>query len=215
VNRQFGEAGLRGGSSTFAVVISSAVHSRCRHRHAHIHRRIDHKNIETANQAAEPATKASHAERGASSQMAPPKARSPKLPRAAPAASSAAASLPRRAPRSPTFSLRSRSCFSMSVALALKIAGNARNKPPVSGPNTFAIAPVATVAKPPSTKRMRYSCHRVSRSAEGCIRMFMARYPSSSHFPPSATDIQAISDAAVAASAGSSQRFINSQTAML
>ena len=144
------------------------------YRHVQIHRRMDHKNTETTNQAAKPTSKASHAERGASSQIAVPKARSPKLPRAAPAASRAAASLPRRAPRSPAFSLRWRSCFSMSVALAQKIAGNARNKPPVSGPNAFAIAPVATVAKPPSTKRMRYSCQRVSRSAEGCIRIFMA-----------------------------------------
>src|ERR1700745_2012424 len=54
-----------------------------------------------------------------------------------------------------------------------KDSGNARNTPPVSGPNKLAIAPVPTVAKPPRTNRMRYSCHRVSRSADSFIRMFM------------------------------------------
>ena len=52
-----------------------------------------------------------------------------------PAASSAAASLPRSRPSSPFFSFRSRSCFSISVALAQKIAGRARNNPPVTGPH--------------------------------------------------------------------------------
>ena len=62
------------------------------------------------------------------SQITRPKAASPKLPSAAPAASSAAASLPRRAPGKPAFSLRSRTCFSISVALAGKIAGKSQKQ---------------------------------------------------------------------------------------
>jgi hypothetical protein len=54
-------------------------------------------------------------------QITRPKAASPKLPSAAPTASSAAASLPRRAPGRPAFSLRSRTCFSINVALAGKM----------------------------------------------------------------------------------------------
>jgi hypothetical protein len=50
---------------------------------------------------------------------------------AAPAESSAAASFPRLSPRSPPLSCFWRSCFSISVTLAQKIAGKARNSPPV------------------------------------------------------------------------------------
>jgi hypothetical protein len=49
-----------------------------------------------------------------------PKAASPKLPSATPTASSAAASLPRRVPGRPAFSLRSRTCFWINVALAVE-----------------------------------------------------------------------------------------------
>jgi len=61
------------------------------------------------------------------------------LPIAAPAASILAASLPRWAPCSPFFSFFCFSCFSISVALAGKIAGNARKSPPTAGPNCLAM----------------------------------------------------------------------------
>jgi hypothetical protein len=44
----------------------------------------------------------------------------------------------RRYLQSPSFCLRSPSCFSMSVALAQRIAGKVRNKPAASGPNKWA-----------------------------------------------------------------------------
>ena len=62
------------------------------------------------------------------------KASMPSAPSAAPAASSAAASCPRRAPSRPASRLRRISCFSISVALAQKMAGRARNRPPMDAP---------------------------------------------------------------------------------
>jgi hypothetical protein len=57
-------------------------------------------------------------------------------------------------------------CFSTRVAVAGNIAGNARNKPPITGPYDFAIIPVATVAKPPNRKRKTISYHLVRQSAD-------------------------------------------------
>jgi len=74
---------------------------------------------------------------------------SPMLPMAAPAASTEAACLARRMPFNPWRRFLSRSFFSISVALAGNIAGNARNKPPRAGPNSFAITPAAAVISPP------------------------------------------------------------------
>ena len=108
---------------------------------------------------------------GASSQTAKPKAARPKLPKPAPAASSAAASVPRRSPASPSFFLRSRSCFSISVVLAQKMPGKARNNPPVSGPKTCATIPAKTVTSPPSTNRKRYSYQRLCLRADQFARM--------------------------------------------
>ena len=82
-----------------------------------------------------------------------PKAASPKLPSAAPAASSTTASMPRRAPGRPAFSLRSRTCFSIRVALAGKIAGKARKRPPITGPKRAAMSPANTVANWPAEHR--------------------------------------------------------------
>jgi hypothetical protein len=47
--------------------------------------------------------------------------------------------------------------FSMSVALAQRIAGKARNKPAASGPNKWAMSPAKAVA----TKRKAYSYQRL------------------------------------------------------
>src|SRR6185437_3238103 len=63
------------------------------------------------------------------------KAASPKVPRAAPAASTAATFLAALLPATPARSFFSLACFSMREALAGKIAGKARNSPPTVGPN--------------------------------------------------------------------------------
>ena len=49
------------------------------------------------------------------------------------------------------------SCFSTSVALAGKIAGNARNRPPNTGPYRLAMGPVITVIAPPRKNLTAYS----------------------------------------------------------
>jgi PAS domain S-box-containing protein len=58
---------------------------------------------------------------------------------------------------SPASRLRLISCFSIRVALAQKIAGRARNRPPTDPPARLLIQAVKTVAAPPSTNRIRYS----------------------------------------------------------
>lgn len=108
------------------------------------------------------------------------KAAMPVLPNAAPKASRAAASSPRRAPRSCLASFRLRSCFSINVELAQKIAGNAKNRPPHEGPANFVIAPAAIVARPPSTKRIVCSYHRLCLSEESLSRMIVMPAPRSS-----------------------------------
>jgi hypothetical protein len=47
------------------------------------------------------------------------------------------------------------------VALAGKIAGKARNRPPTTGPKRAAIRPATTVIAPPSANLARYSYQRV------------------------------------------------------
>jgi hypothetical protein len=136
-------------------------------------RRIHQAATATKAQAAVAPKKAMATWVGTTSQITAPNAASPKLPRAAPAASSAAASLPRWVPRSPAFSLRWRSCFSTRVALAGKIAGKARKSPPATGPNSLAMSPASIVVTPPSNNRTAYSCHRVSRRLDSLTRMGM------------------------------------------
>jgi hypothetical protein len=75
---------------------------------------------------------------------------------------------------SPLFSFRSRSCFSISVALAKKIAGTARNNPPTTGPQTFPATPAATVARPPRKKRKMSSDQRLSLTAENLKRTIIS-----------------------------------------
>ena len=82
------------------------------------------------------------------------KTKSPTLPMAAPAASTPTALLARTDPCRPLRSFLCRSCFSIKVALAGKIAGNARKRPPTLGPYFFAMIPVAAVASPPQQKRI-------------------------------------------------------------
>jgi hypothetical protein len=60
----------------------------------------------------------------------------------------AAACPPRIVFAIPAFFFFSRPCFSISVALAGKIAGNARKRPPKTGPYFLATSPVRTVIAP-------------------------------------------------------------------
>jgi len=87
------------------------------------------------------------------------KTSNPMLPMDDPAASTLAAFLPRAVPWSPRDFFSSFSCFSMSVALAGKIAGNAKNNPPIPGPNFLAIIPAKAVMIPPNRNRTAYSYH--------------------------------------------------------
>ena len=89
----------------------------------------------------------------------------PRHPTAVPAASTPAVALARLVPSSPARRFFCFSCFSMSVALAGKIAGNARKSPPISGPNCLPIAPAIAVINPPKRKRSVYSYHLVRFSA--------------------------------------------------
>ena len=83
----------------------------------------------TASHATVARTRAQEGDRSISSQITKANAASPSFRVSAPAASSAAASLPRRTPDRPRLLLAFRTCFSISVALAGKIAGKAKNKP--------------------------------------------------------------------------------------
>src|SRR5579864_2676943 len=105
------------------------------------------------------------------------KIRSPRLPIAAPAASTLAASLPRAVALSPCSCFFSFSCFSISVALAGKIAGNARNKPPMPGPYFLAISPAMAVMRPPKKNRTASSCQLVCRRTEGSALTCMLFQP--------------------------------------
>lgn len=102
-----------------------------------------------------------------------PKTIKPKLPIAAPAASTLTASAARLVPLNPLRSLASFSCFSIKVALAGKIAGNAKKRPPITGPNSFAITPAPAVISPPNRNRTAYSYHLVSLREERLIWIFI------------------------------------------
>jgi hypothetical protein len=69
---------------------------------------------------------------------------------------------PRSLPSEPTLVLFSFSWLSIRVALAGKMAGKARKRPPKPGPNFLAINPATTVAKPPNRNRIKYSCALIS-----------------------------------------------------
>ncbi len=96
----------------------------------------------------------------------------PTLPMAAPAASTPAAVRPLILPCSPARSFSCRSCFSSRVAVAGKMAGNAKNSPPIPGPQRFAIMPVRAVTIPPNRKRTAYSYHLERPSAAVSILIF-------------------------------------------
>jgi hypothetical protein len=84
----------------------------------------------------------------------------PKVPIAAPTASMPAAVLPLEVPSRPARRFFSLCCFSINVAPAGKIAGNARKSPATPGPYRLAINPVRAVTMPPKTKRKAKSSQR-------------------------------------------------------
>lgn len=104
------------------------------------------------------------------------KTSNPMLPIADPAESTLAAFLPRVIPLSPALLFFCFSCFSTRVALAGKIAGNARKSPPITGPNFLATTPAAAVINPPRTNRTAYSCHFVRPRDEVSISTCIAGY---------------------------------------
>jgi hypothetical protein len=123
---------------------------------------------------------------GRSCQTSKAKANSPMLPTAEPAASTPTACRARLRPSKPSFSFFRLSCFSMSVALAGKIAGNARNSPPGPGPHSFAIIPAIAVTNPPPTNRTAYSYHLVCPKTE-VSTLISILYFSSTYHSPNAT----------------------------
>jgi hypothetical protein len=150
------------------VRLTSPVRGRALSRH------ICHRSIEVAVQARMALRSINHSalpDRNRHTTMA--KQMSPMLPIVAPRASSATAHLARSTPSMAADRFLSFTCFSTSVAVAGKIAGNARKRPPTTGPNDFAIMPVATVASPPKRNRRTISYHFVCRSAERLSRAAM------------------------------------------
>jgi hypothetical protein len=97
-------------------------------------RRTHQAATETTSQASDAPMKAPAMLRCTVTENTIAKASMPIAPSAAPVASSAAASSPRRLPSRPASRLRRISCFSISVALAQKMAGRARKSPPMDAP---------------------------------------------------------------------------------
>ena len=102
---------------------------------------------------------------------------SPMLPSDDPTASMPAAVRPRSEPLAPIRFIFSFSRLSISVAVAGNMAGKARNRPPITGPNCFATMPANAVTAPPKTKRTRYwyQCDWVS--PEVSILIFTGQTP--------------------------------------
>src|SRR6267143_1001995 len=141
--------------------------------------------------------------RGISRRMATANAMRPILPIAAPAASRPAASLPRIVLSRRVAVFFCFSCFSTRVALAGKIAGNARNKPSTPGPHLLAINPAATVMAPPNANLRAYSYHLVFRELRDPA-LFSLAYLKAAYQSPKAAAIHMRIDDAVTARGGSS-----------
>ena len=141
------------------------------------------------------------------------KANNPRLPMAAPVASIPAAFRPRTAPCKPARSFFCRSCFSIKVMLAGRIAGNARNNPPIPGPNFFAIMPVSAVTIPPAKNRMAYSWNFVFFSTAGFSETLIVGYRRTANHSPKATANHSSSETLPANFAGHFLRIISPLTA--
>ena len=98
----------------------------------------------------------------------------PMDPIAAPRASMAATMRPRFVPSKPARALCSFSCASTRLAPAGKMAGKARKRPPMAGPNLCAIRPAATQTAPPNAKRRIHSWGLIPLMAERRASTIMA-----------------------------------------
>ncbi len=81
----------------------------------------------------------------------------PSVPMDAPVASTLACPRADQVPTLPSAFSRNVLCFSTRLTPAGKIPGNARNKPPITGPKRSATKPARTVTSPPKTNRDTYS----------------------------------------------------------
>lgn len=146
------------GSGNRATCAYCSVHRRS----GYVRLRICQINIETPSQVTvAPMSTNNIRWHGANCQTSRANAKSPMLPIAEPAASMLAAFRSRRTPCCPFLSFFCFSCFSMRVALAGRIAGKAKNRPPMPGPNFLAIIPAPAVISPPKKNRTAYSYHFV------------------------------------------------------
>src|SRR6185312_9773366 len=110
---------------------------------------------------------------GTSRQTTKANAANPIAPMLAPVASTEASAAADFAPCFLCSHSRSILCFSTSEMLAGKIPGNARKRPPMTGPNQTATREATTVTVPPKMKRQRYSRGRVSFREVSCRRTSM------------------------------------------
>jgi hypothetical protein len=97
-------------------------------------RRTYHAATETISQVNDATMKAAAMLVSAVNEKTIAKASMPVAPSAAPAESTAAGIFPRRSPARPASRLRRISCFSIRVAVAQKMAGRARKRPPMNAP---------------------------------------------------------------------------------
>ena len=98
-----------------------------------------------------------------------------------------------------------------SVAVAGKIAGNARNSPPTPWPQRLAMIPASAVTNPPKAKRTRHSYHFDRPRAAKLTSIFMNQFKSP--YSPNATTSQRSNAAPVAGNAAHFRRIINRLTA--
>jgi hypothetical protein len=117
-----------------AEVIDGKVFELRNLRTVRILRRTHHPVIETSSQASDAPTNAAGTLSSTVTENVIAKVSMPKAPSTAPADSRAAASSPRRRPSNPASRLRLISWFSIRVALEQKIAGRAKNRPPIGAP---------------------------------------------------------------------------------
>src|SRR5207248_1976416 len=104
-------------------------------------------------------------------------AKSPMLPIAVPAASTETSCLARPWPFSPARPFLAFSCLSINVALAGKMAGNARKRPPTAGPYLCPMMPANAVISPPSKNRTANSGerNRGRRSEQPCKTLWLEK----------------------------------------
>lgn len=128
--------------------------------------RISQRLKDTPIQTTLPIRIANHGSRwGSVRQITSAKAASLRQPSDAPAASMLDAVRPRLVPSYTMRCFCCCSCFSIRLALAEKMAGNARKRPPISGPKRRARMPAVTMQTPPNMKRIANQWNLIPLSA--------------------------------------------------